>query len=84
MISDLDLKRCAEIEFNCWQKNLAPLLNITEYLYFQTKASFERELKKLLQDKNAHILLSHAKKTENPKKSSSQTLVPQGVRRGQN
>lgn len=59
MISDEDIKRCVEIEYDCWKNNLAPMVNITEYLYFQTKVSLEIELKKLLSQNKTNIILSH-------------------------
>ena len=81
MISQADLQRCAEIEYDCWKENYAPMLKISEYLYYQTKTSLKKDLEKLLDDKNAHIMLSHKKIIKNSKKSSSKTLVPQGFRR---
>lgn len=81
MISQEDLQRCAEIEYDCWKENYAPMLKISEYLYYQTKTSLKKDLEKLLDDKNAHIMLSHKKIIKNSKKSSSKTLVAQGFRR---
>ena len=81
MISQEDLQRGAEIEYDCWKKNYAPMLKISEYLYYQTKTNLKKDLEKLLDDENTHILLSHKKIAKKMKKSSSQTLVPQGLRR---
>ena len=81
MINKEDLQRCAEIEYDCWKENYAPMLKISEYLYYQTKTSLKKDLEKLLDDENVHILLSHKKIEKKIKKSSSQTLVPQGLRR---
>ena len=80
MISQEDLQRCAEIEYDCWKENYAPMLKISEYLFYQTKTSLKKDLEKLLDDENVHILLSHKKNEKKMKKSSSQTPVPQGLR----
>ena len=48
------------------------MLKISEYLYYQTKTSLKKDLEKLLDVENAHILLSHKKIAKKIKKSSSQ------------
>ena len=65
MISQEDLQRCAEIEYDCWKENYAPMLKISEYLYYQTKTSLKKDFSII----------------KNSKKSSSKTLVAQGFRR---
>lgn len=65
MISDKDLDRCARIERECWKENFAPLLGISEYLYFQTDISVKKELTSILENKDAHILLSYKKTPRN-------------------
>lgn len=61
MISEEILKRCAEIEYECWKQNFAPMLNISEYIYFQTVENFQRQIQKILQNENTHILLTQKK-----------------------
>lgn len=61
MINDKELNICAKIEYKCWRENFAPMLNISEYLYFQTEAYLKRQLQKILENPDSHIILIHKK-----------------------
>lgn len=50
-----DIKELAKIEKDCWKTNLAPVLNITEYLYFQTIESISREIETIYKYEDVNV-----------------------------
>ena len=60
-INEEELKACAKIEYDCWRENFAPILNISDYLYYQTETSIRADLTQALNNKNTHLLVTRKK-----------------------
>ena len=56
MTNDELIKQFAQIEYDCWKKNLAPVLNISDYLYYKTPLSIAEEIKDLLRGGKAKVI----------------------------
>lgn len=58
LISEENINICAKIEYDCWKEVLSPILNISEYIYFQTEQNFKTQLKESINNPKNHIILA--------------------------